>query len=311
MNPHPPQSKERPHRTNVLKLAPALPFLCSHPSEPTDSRPAPWVGGVLFISTLGMLNMPLIFTVITGMDQYGIFTIDALARRPMPLILATTLNIAMTLVGYMTYRRLWMRQERFTAAAVGPFKRALALIMPPVLVAFAPSIIFASDGGNPLGIVVAFLIIVSLSMTTALGDRQMRLDPSLARTWMSLAFATIVALLVLSMSAMWIIHEGEQVPAQRNLFWDWNYEWHELGYSPEEFGLRQNDALRIFTPAASAFMIGVLGIPMLGAMWRWARPESNPTLCRGRFPQYPAIGDFRRMARLQLRHGRTLPHQSV
>ena len=54
--------------------------------------PPAWFGKLLLVSLLVMLNMPVIFTGATGMDQYGFFTLDQVNTRPWPLVLSVLLS---------------------------------------------------------------------------------------------------------------------------------------------------------------------------------------------------------------------------
>ena len=42
--------------------------------------PEPWLGRLLLVSLLVMLNLPAIYTGTTSMDQYGFFTLEATAN---------------------------------------------------------------------------------------------------------------------------------------------------------------------------------------------------------------------------------------
>ena len=86
-----------------------------------SDRPAPWLGGLLLLSLMFMLNATLIFTGTTGMDLYGFYTLDPVATFPLPLVLSTLLNLGMAAAGYACYRWLWRRQASFTGGRWGPF----------------------------------------------------------------------------------------------------------------------------------------------------------------------------------------------
>ena len=235
-------------------------------SERAADSPSPWLGSLIFVSLLVMLNLPIFFTTITGMDLYGLFTFEPFSAPPWPLALSTLLSSSMAFAGLTCYRWLWRRQEWFTGGRWGPFARGAVLSGVPVALAYAPSIVLTSHGGKPGLIAVAGLMAGSLCVTHALKDAGAKLDPTLARYLFIGAIASILVFLLLSIGGMLVLYTTEQLPASGNLLWDWEYEWADLGYPREEFNQRQRDALVGFTLTGSGFMIIVLGGSMLGAI---------------------------------------------
>ena len=229
------------------------------------------LGLLVLVSLLVMLNMPLFFTVNTGMDLYGFFTLDPLAERPLPAVLATVLNVALAFAGFACYRWLWRQRGRFTGGSWGPFTRGALLSAVPVFLAYAPGIIFTSHGGKPSQTMVAGLIAGALCVTHALRDTEMKMDAALARYWFLGTVVTILVFLALAIGGMMLLYHVEQLPATSNLLWRWEYTWSELGYPRKEFGQRQRDALVGFTVIGSGYMIVVLGGSMLGAILPWTR----------------------------------------
>ena len=79
--------------------------------------PAPWLGRLLIISLLVMLNLPAFFIGFTGMDQYGFFTLDQGAVRPWPLALSLALSTLSAGVGWLAYKlvqkRAWFCGNRY------------------------------------------------------------------------------------------------------------------------------------------------------------------------------------------------------
>ena len=241
-------------------------------SHPPESR----LGYILFISVLFMLNATLIFTLNTGMDMYGFYTLEPVSARPLPAVLSTLLSCVMAVAAYALYRWLRERLAWFSGRGWGPFTRGAVLSAAPVFLAFAPSIVLTSVGGKPNLIAVAGLMAGSLCVTHALRDPEMRLNLVLARNLFIGAFAAILVFLALSISAMLILYiKGEQ-PPPGNLLWKWEHEWSDLGYPPEQFQLRQRESLVVYTLTGSGFMIMVLGGTLLGAILRWTREPQNP-----------------------------------
>ena len=247
-------------------------------STPLIQLPESRLGYVLFISVLFMLNATLIFTLNTGMDMYGFYTLEPVSARPLPAVLSTLLSCVMAVAAYVLYRWLCKRLAWFGGYGWGPFTRGAVLSAAPVFLAFAPGIVLTSVGGKPNLIAVAGLMAGSLCVAHALRDPEMRLDPVLARNLFIGAFAAILLFLALSVSAMLILYiKGEQ-PPPGNLLWKWGHEWSDLGYPPEQFQLRQRESLVVYTLTGSGFMIVVLGGTMLGAILRWTREPRIPEL---------------------------------
>ena len=71
---------------NILRALNVRPLPESQTHGPTN------IGGLLFVSLLVMLNLPLVMAGITGMDQYGFFTLEPLAVRPIPMALSAGLE---------------------------------------------------------------------------------------------------------------------------------------------------------------------------------------------------------------------------
>ena len=245
-------------------------------SSPPIASPSPWLGHLLLVSLLFMLNLPLFFTLNTGMDLYGFFSLAPVKAYPLPAVLSTVLNLGMAALAYTSYLWLWHRLGVDHGTDWGPFTRGAVLSAVPVFLAFAPAIVLTSIGGKATQIAIAGLMAGSLTVTHALKAPDMKLDAAIARYWSILAIAVILMFLALSVGAMLVVYATEQVPASNNLLWKWGYEWEDLGYPREAFVQRQRDALTAFTLAGSGFMVVVLGGTMLGAILRWTREPRKP-----------------------------------
>ena len=229
----------------------------------------------MLVSLLFMLNAHLFFTLNTGMDLYGFYTLDRVSAYPMPAVLSTLLNVALAVAAYLFYRWLYRRQAWFTGGWWGPFTRGAVLSAAPVILAYAPSIVLTSVGGKPTLIAVAGLISGSLLVTHALTDSEARLDPTLARYLFIGSVAAILVFLALSIAAMIVLYSVEWPTPTDNFLWKWDFEWSDMGYPREEFQQRQREALVGFTITGAGFMTVALGGSMLGAALRRTRePES-------------------------------------
>ena len=255
-----------------------------------SDMPAPWLGHLLLISLLVMLNLPLFFTTITGTDQYGFFTLGPLAAYPLPLALSTVLSTALAVAGYACYRWLWRRQWWFTERRWSPLTRGAMLSAVPVLLAYAPSVVLTSHGWKPTLLALGALVAGALCVTHALRDSEMDLDSVQARYWFICGLGSILVFLVLCIGGMIVLYRIEQFPASGNMLWAWEYRFSELGYPREEYHSRQRDALLGFTLTGTGFMIAALRGSMLGSILRWTRSVEGGGIAR-RTPatrqQYP------------------------
>ena len=237
------------------------------------SYPAPWLGRLLVVSLLVMLNLPAIFTGATGMDQYGFFTLGPVADRPWPLVLSIALSTSTAGIGYLAYRLLRLRRTWFSGSIrYGAYHRNAVLFGVPVGIAFAPSFFLAGYNDKPIMVAMAGIMATCLCITAALNDRETRLDAAMARLWFVACIAFILVFLVLSMSAMWILYFVDHSPSVGNFFWSWDFAWSDLGYPAEEFSQRRRNGLLAFTLMGSCYMIVALGGSLLGGILGWARP---------------------------------------
>ncbi len=247
---------------------------------PVTDWPQPWLGRLLLVSLLVMLNLPMTFTLITRTDPYGFFTLKSVAAYPLPLVLSTGLSSALALVGYVCYRWLQGRQWWFTGGHWSPLTRGAVLCAPPVLLAYLPIIVLSSHGWKPTHLALGAVIAGALTVIHALRDSEMSLDPAQARYWFICALGSILVFLVLCIGAMVVLYKVEQFPASGNMLWTWEYRWPELGYPPEEYDTWHRDGLLAFTAIGVAFMIAALGGSMLGSILKWTRSAEGGGIAR-------------------------------
>ena len=242
-----------------------------------SGRTDPWVGRVLLVSLLVMLNLPMTFTLITETDPYGFFTLKSVSAYPLPLVLSTGLSSALAFVGYAGYRWLRGRQRWFTGGHWSPITRGAVLCGPPVLLAYLPIIVLSSHGWKPTHLALGAVVAGALTVTHCLRDEEMHLDPVLARYWFICIIGSILVFLVLCIGAMIVLYKVEQFPASGNMLWTWEYRWSELGYPPEEYDTWHRDGLLAFTAIGVGFMVAALGGSMLASIIRWTRSPGPVT----------------------------------
>ena len=88
-------------------------------------QPPSWLGWLLLITLLVMLNTHMFITLAAGIDQYSLYAADssvpqlypaALAQQPYPVLLTFLGNVVLALLAYGVYRLIWLKlvQEWWT-----------------------------------------------------------------------------------------------------------------------------------------------------------------------------------------------------
>ena len=172
-------------------------------------------------------------------------------------------------------------------ANLGSLQEGAILSTAPVLLGHAPAILLTSNGGKPTHIVVAVLMAGALTITHALKDAEMKVDPSYARFFFAAALSAILVFLCLAVVGMMVLHASEQMSAMGNMLWQWDYRWEDLGYPREDFDQLQRDALVCYTITGSTYMIVALGGSMLGAIMPWTRAIQDTRQSPGDIRQLP------------------------
>ena len=233
-----------------------------------------------------MLSLPAVLTGVTGMDQYGFFTLEPVAARPWPLVLSLLLGVLSAGAGYLAYRllqrRAWFAGNRYEA-----YHRNAVVFGVPVAVAFLPAFFLTGYDNKPLVLIVAGIMATSLCLTAALNDRKTRLDDTMARIMFVVFAAVILLLMALAVSGMLVMYFVEHSPSSGNFFWSWEFSWSDLGYPEEEFNRRHRNGLLAFGIAGTCYMVVALGGSMLGAALRWAKPTTE-RMAEETEPSHPA-----------------------
>ena len=250
--------------------------------DPLIHQPSPWLGRLLLLSLLVMLNTPVLITMTTGMDPYGFFTIDPVARSPYPIVLYISLNVLLAFISYAIYRFIWRCEATLIKAYWSPFRQNAVAVAIPVSLAMAPAFLLCNTGGKAYYIIVGVLIAAALCVISALRNPSVKLDPGLATVWYGTAVGCILVLLALALIGTLYFHSIEQIPASSNFIWRWGYEWADLGYGPEDFPQRQRDGLVMFAITGIAYMVIVFGGVMLVSISDCLRRTTLPTSTPGK-----------------------------
>ena len=293
----------------------------SFASNPLIHQPPPWLGKLLLVSLLVMLNTHVFITMTTGVDQYSLFTTDLLARQPYPIAitlacsLAFCLNVLLAFVGHAIYRFIWRPETALIKAKWSPFTQNAVAVAIPVFLAMAPSFLFGYTTVKPYYIVAGVLITVALGIIGALRNPGVKLDPDVARLWYGTAVVGILVLMALALIAMLYFHSIEQVPPTSNLIRRWDHKWEnddfqvlnpEFRYWLKGFPQRQRDGALMFGITSIVYMVTVLGGAVLFSISYSTRRATPLTSTPDK---HPARTPDKRPAQTPHKHPAQTPHK--
>lgn len=105
---------------------------------------------------------------------------DAVARRPCPVVLSLAVNVSLAGLARTLYRFIWRWESAFIERGWEPIKRTGVAVGIPVFLAMVPSFLMCGTGGKPYYIVIGVLMTGSLCITSALRHPNLKVDPDLA-----------------------------------------------------------------------------------------------------------------------------------
>ena len=243
---------------------------------PTTHQPPPWLGSLLLISLLVMLNTHLFVTLAAGIDQYSLYAADSsvrqpypagLAQSPYPALLSFLFNVLLAFIAYAIYRLIW---RHFVAASKtnpdepvrNPFKlNAIALAI-PVFIAMAPSLVLGYTNLKPYFVIVGALIAIVLCIVGALKDPDVNLDLSTRGYWFNVAVAATFVMMTLAVVVTLYFQIAPVEPPSNNLLWQ--LEW--IPYPLEGFEQRLRGGMLLFGLSSLAYMVAVLGGVLLATL---------------------------------------------
>ena len=90
---------------------------------------------LLFISLFFVLSTGLLQVPFVGMDPYGFYNLGNLAGTPLPIVLALTANLLVSLIASLMFDLLWRWQYSWRGAGKA-WQRALWVVIPPMAFAY-------------------------------------------------------------------------------------------------------------------------------------------------------------------------------
>ena len=243
---------------------------------PATHQPPPWLGWLLFVSLLVMLNTHLFITLAAGIDQYSLYTADssvsqpypaALAQSPYPALLTLAFNVLLSLLAYVVYRLIWryFTSPRATSSEGperNPFQQNAVALAIPVFIAMAPSLALCYTNLKPYFVIVGALIAIVLCIVGALKDPAVNLDSSTRGYWFNVSVAAIFVMMTLAVVVTLYFQFIPAEPPTGNLLWSlgWNL------YPLEEFEPRARGGMLLFGLVSLAYMVAVLGGVLLATL---------------------------------------------
>ena len=123
---------------------------------------------LFFISLFFTMNTSLLIGTLTQADHFGFYTFGAFTNTAWPFLATIWTHLALSLAASVMFNVLW-RREYGSGARGGSFSRAIAITLPPILLAYASLAVFTNLGVwiyfmSVFGILFgAFTIIVALN----------------------------------------------------------------------------------------------------------------------------------------------------
>ena len=257
-------------------------------------QPPPWLGWLLLISLLVMLNTHVFITLAAGIDQYSLYAADSsvpqpypaiLAQSPYPALLSFLFNVLLALLAYGVYRMIWRYFATPQATSSdgperNPFKQNAVALAIPVFIAMAPSLVLGYTNLKPYFVIVGALIAIVLSIVGALKDPDVNLDFSTRGYWFNVSVAAIFVMMTLAVVVTLYFQFAPVEPPNDNLLWQ--LEW--TPYPLEGFEQRLRGGMLLFGLVSLAYMVAVLGgvllatlhPPRLGQQSPAPGPDSEP-----------------------------------
>ena len=243
---------------------------------PVPHQPPSWLGWLLLISLLVMLNTHLFITLAAGVDQYGLYAADttvkqpypaALAQSPYPALLSFLFSVFLALVAYGVYRFIWWRFTSPRSAqpdngARNPFKQNAIALAIPVFIAMVPSIVLGYTDLKAYFVIVGALIVIVLCVVGALKDPDVEIDAGTRGYWFNVAVVAIFVMMGLSVIVALYYQFAPATPPTSNILWE--LEWNL--YPVDEFEARAHPAMLTFGLVSLAYMVAALGGVLLATL---------------------------------------------
>ena len=268
---------------------------------PSAHQPPRWVGWLLLLSLLVMLNTHLFITLAVGTDQYGLYGGDpypsVLAQKPYTILVSLGFSVLCAFIAYGAYRYIWWRFTTPRALTPNghskrnPFQQnAIAMAM-SVSIAMLPSFLLSYTVLKPYFIIVGALIAIVLCIVGALKDPDVELHPSTRGYWFNVAVTATFVMMALAVIVTFYFQYVEPAVPGHNMLWELNWQ----PDSMEEFNSDVREGMFLFGLVSIAYMVVALGgvllatlhSPRIGSRSKEIPPTTQATLhTSGPAPEY-------------------------
>ena len=224
------------------------------------------------VSIFILLTTPLLQSSLLHVDHYGFSAIADLAGTPAPYMLALLVNLFVSTVAGAMFFMLWKAQYASPRAESNPVRRALIVVMAPMVLAFVTAVLFTNvEMLIQLSVVLAVLAAVCIIMlvlrdpTLAPNDRDRRF-----MLWGALAIGTVMV--VAGAMVIVVVYLTPNYPymlPDHNLLFSWDIAYDRLGYPASEAMGRFNVGYLWHSMVLFVYVVFVVGGSLLAAIYRW------------------------------------------
>ena len=224
-----------------------------------DYTPPSALGKLLLLSLFVMLSTPLCMTILTGIDQYSLFSLELSCSVPtltLLVVLSLIINAISVLLAYQVYCFIWQpgtswvrfvwgpimvlirfflqREENPAETKQNPFTQFAVAVGVPVTIAMLPSILLVNTYTKPYFVIVGLLIAIGLSISGALTHPDVKLDPGVVTLWYGTAAGGVIVLMGLAVAVTIYFQIAEPTPPTGNSIWSWGDKWAPLGSQEDD-----------------------------------------------------------------------------
>lgn len=225
----------------------------------------------LSISLFFLLSAQLLPSALTRMDIYGFYTLGEFAVKPLPYMLALTVNLVISSSAALVFHLLWNWQYGSGRGTNDPLRRAVTVVGPPAALAYVCVLILSNIGvWTEFGIQLAALSGAFVVMLL-LRDPDVKIEERDRRFFLYAAISVTIATAAIGAVAMLAIYLMPGLPSilpDHNLWYSWEINFDALGYPEEEALDRLNVGYLWQNMCIYVYMVLVVGGSMISTLCR-------------------------------------------
>lgn len=233
----------------------------------------------LSISLFFLLSAQLLPSALTRMDIYGFYTLGEFAVKPLPYMLALTVNLLISSSAALVFHLLWNWQYGSGRGTNDPLRRAVTVVGPPAALAYVCVLLLSNIGvWTEFGIQLAALSAAFVVMLL-LRDPDVNLEERDRRFFLYAAVSvaiTTAAIGAVAMLAVYLMPGLPSILPDHNLWYSWEINFDALGYPPEEALDRLNVGYLWQNMCIYVYMVLVVGGSLISTLCRvGSRPAAS------------------------------------